>query len=70
MRASIDAIKISFACTKCGKKLDKTIAWLKGHATFTCPWCGERFNTKKFTASIKKIEEAAKKLDRTITIKL
>ena len=62
---TFDKQPFEITCPNCGQKIKKTFGWLKNTKN-RCPGCSATFDSKEFTAVIKKIEKQVSDLNRSI----
>lgn len=67
MSGILDTATIPIPCSKCGRKTDKTIGWLKSHNKFSCA-CGTEVevDVSQFRGEIAKADRAAADLKRKL----
>lgn len=58
-----DNQSIEIPCGNCGRKVKKTVAWLKRNKKLVCAGCGieTTLETKKFLAGIKQVSDKLKR---------
>lgn len=63
----LDEQTIEIPCEACGRKVEKTIGWIKRHSNFTCS-CGTVINLKAdgFRREIAKVERSVAELARSL----
>lgn len=63
----LDKLDMEIACPTCGKKIKKTVGWLKKDGRVCPHGCGTTFDTNQFKRDIKKAEDELTKLKRSIS---
>ncbi len=59
---------IPIACSKCGRKTAKTVAWIERNDSFVCPGCHAevRFKHQQFLTAVADAEKALASLRKTL----
>jgi len=60
--------KLGIPCPACGKKTEKTVAWIKANDEFVCAGCGGNVSVdrKELLAGLKKADKAVAEFRKSL----